>query len=507
MKKNPDSHFNKSYDIIEPQASIMIESLRSFGYSVQTAIADLVDNSISAKAKNIWLDFIWNGKDSHISIRDDGSGMTETQLVNAMRLGSQNPLQERESNDLGRFGLGLKTASFSQCRRLTVASLAENNSIVIRRWDLDHVAQVNEWQVLHSPSKDSEDKLFSLRSMSHGTIVLWENLDSIVGLASRDNQKAQDNFLEIIENVEHHLAIIFHRFLEKRNRLKIWINSRQIEPWDPFLSKCSSTQLLPKENLLFKEEKITIQPYVLPHHSKLDSQIYAKAEGLKGWNNQQGFYVYRNERLLVAGDWLGLGYRKDEYCKLARIQIDLPNSIDLDWSIDIKKSRAKPPISLRHDLKRIARLTRSKATEVYRHRGKRIIQEHAEKYMSPWNKKLRREKVFYSIDRDHPLVKEVLSLPVNYQPLICALLRLLEETIPIQLMWTDNLAEHHRHAHPFEEAPTEELIELVKQIYSALRKSGMTHLEACEQISKTEFLKDSSQLLNALPNSFFGEII
>jgi anti-sigma regulatory factor (Ser/Thr protein kinase) len=114
----------------------MIESLRAFGYSTQSAIADLIDNSISAGARNVWVTFLWDGDNSHVIVRDDGRGMDPAALRNAMRPGSRNPLEERDAGDLGRFGLGLKTASFSQCRRLTVASRTDGTPVEVRRWDL-----------------------------------------------------------------------------------------------------------------------------------------------------------------------------------------------------------------------------------------------------------------------------------------------------------------------------------------------------------------------------------
>lgn len=165
MSLNANDTPEATYDIAAPRASAMIESLRAFGYNLQTAIADLIDNSISAGARNVWLSFCWDGASSYISIRDDGHGMTEAQLISAMRLGSQSPLKKREANDLGRFGLGLKTASFSQCRRLTVASRSENHAVAVRRWDLDYVNQVDEWRLLRSPAEGSIQKLNDLEPM------------------------------------------------------------------------------------------------------------------------------------------------------------------------------------------------------------------------------------------------------------------------------------------------------------------------------------------------------
>jgi len=506
MSLNANDTPEATYDIAAPRASAMIESLRAFGYNLQTAIADLIDNSISAGARNVWLSFCWDGASSYISIRDDGHGMTEAQLISAMRPGSQSPLKKREANDLGRFGLGLKTASFSQCRRLTVASRSENHAVAIRRWDLDYVNQVDEWRLLRSPAEGSIQKLNDLGPMPYGTIVLWECLDRIVGEVKTDDQKAQDNFLETVEVVENHLAMVFHRFLEKHNRLKLWINHHSVKPWNPFLPDAQATQVLPLEPLTFKGETVRVQPYILPHHSKIDPDTYNNTAGLNGWNAQQGFYVYRNERLLVAGDWLSLGgYCKDEHCKLARIQVDLPNSMDSDWNIDIKKSRARPPALLKEDLKRIAKLTRHRASEIYRHRGKVIARENAEKYVFPWDKKLRRGKVFYAVNQEHPLVREALSLPENCQPVIRALLRLLEETVPVQQIWIDNSTEPEKQPQPFDGTPSEQVLEVMVEIYRALRKSGMTQEQARDRILTMEPFQHFETLVKTLSDQLILE--
>jgi Histidine kinase-, DNA gyrase B-, and HSP90-like ATPase len=487
-----------SYDMAEPRASSMVESLRSFGYNLQTAIADLIDNSISAGAKNVWLSFSWDGANSHVSLRDDGHGMTEIQLIDAMRLGSQNPIMEREPDDLGRFGLGLKTASFSQCRRLTVASRSENHQVAIRRWDLDYVNQVDEWRLLHFPAEGAAEKLNTLESMIHGTIVLWECLDRVVGETKQNDKKAQDDFLETVEIVENHLAMVFHRFLEKRDSLKIWLGQHRIEPWNPFLPDAQTTQSLPVELLSFKGKIVTVRPYILPHHSKITQDTHKTASGVNGWNAQQGFYVYRNERLLVAGDWLSLGYHKEEHYKLARIQVDLPNSMDSDWNIDVKKSRARPPVSLKAELKRIARLTRHRAAEIYRHRGKVLARENADKYVFPWDRKLRRGKVFYAVNQEHPLVEEVLNLPAIYQPAIRALLRLLEETVPVQQIWIDNSTEPEKQTQPFDGTPSEEVVEVIIQIYHALRKGGLTEEKARDRILMMEPFQHFEHLVKRL---------
>ena len=159
----------EEYDDCAPDASAMVESMRAYGYTLSTAIADLVDNSIAAKCKNVWLSFEWGGQNSWISVTDDGKGMSEKVLVNAMRLGSLSPLEERDPSDLGRFGLGLKTASFSQARRLTVISRTRSVQESIRRWDLDHLAQpeVKGWQLLRTLHRESGEA--SRRAQAPGT--------------------------------------------------------------------------------------------------------------------------------------------------------------------------------------------------------------------------------------------------------------------------------------------------------------------------------------------------
>ncbi|WP_240160372.1 ATP-binding protein [Pseudomonas bharatica] len=161
-----------------PKASAMVEALRGLGYNVQTALADIIDNSIAAGASEIRLEFHWAEDRSRISCLDNGSGMNAAEIDRAMRLGERSPLEERSPTDLGRFGMGLKTASFSQCRRLTVASLG-TDGLQVLRWDLDYLASSpdNGWHLLEGPAPGSEEHLNSLSNVKHGTLVLWEVLD------------------------------------------------------------------------------------------------------------------------------------------------------------------------------------------------------------------------------------------------------------------------------------------------------------------------------------------
>lgn len=332
------------YDIANPGATELFESLRAFGYDLSTAVADVIDNSITANSRNIWIDMHWAGRNSRIVIRDDGDGMSEAQLVDAMRPGSRSPVAHRDKDDLGRFGLGMKTASISQCRCLTVLTKAAGDEPVVRRWDLDYLASLesHEWRLLKGDSLLSKQDQALLDDQKSGTVLFWDRLDVLVGDVDADSDVAQRHFRERTEALRDHLAMTFHRFLKGRNALKIHLGDRPIEPWDPFLEDHDCVDRLTEEPFQFPDGEVVVKGFVLPHHSKLSSEEHASAAGPRGWNAHQGFYIYRNKRLLVAGDWLQLGMQKEEHFKLARIRIDLPNSADHAWQIDVKKSRARP---------------------------------------------------------------------------------------------------------------------------------------------------------------------
>ena len=234
-----DTTLSDYYDFVSAIAGAMIQSLRAFGYHFETSVADIIDNSIFAKAQKVWIDCVWDGEDSTISIRDDGQGMTESSLVEAMRPGSKNPLLERDEKDLGRFGLGLKTASFSQCRKLTVGSKTDGNSAVFRYWDLDYVNYCGEWRLVR-PNKENIPPVFSsLDNMPCGTIVLWEKIDRMTKGTEVSNKKHKDQFYFYLDTLRTHLGMIFHRYLSKPNGLKIILNNREIKPWDPFFKEQS----------------------------------------------------------------------------------------------------------------------------------------------------------------------------------------------------------------------------------------------------------------------------
>jgi hypothetical protein len=470
----------------EPEAFSMLETLRAVGYTTASAVADIIDNSISANAKNIWVDFEWKGVATWLSVRDDGSGMNDPELIQAMRPGSKNPLESRRPEDLGRFGMGLKTASFSQCRNLSVISKKQGEEAVYWSWDLDFVQQKRQWLLI----KRLPDETFLSRlNTASGTIVIWNDIDRIVGNMRLGEEKDFEKFLGLIHEVKRTTAMLFHRFIE-RGKVKLFFNGKAVEPWNPFLPEEPATQGFPEEAI--HDGKVRVKGYVLPHRSKLSEEKFAVAEGLLGWTQQQGFYVYRNERLLLAGDWLGQ-FRKEEHFKLARIQIDLPNTLDKEWQIDIKKSRTRLPFSVRDQLKAYAATVRAQAVEVYRHRGKTLRRSLNEIYQPVWQEKVFHGKRFYEINREHPSIKVFLQ---ESPEKVKQVFRLLEETVPIPLIALKENENPDSFKRPFEE-PDRDLNELAKTIYKSLRRVH-DESQAKAILLMTEPFSENPELIESL---------
>lgn len=490
-----------AFDPTPPHASAIVESLRAFGYDLPTALADLVDNSIAAEARHIWLRFEWAGDASTISVADDGHGMSAEELVEAMRLGTKGPLADRAPHDLGRFGLGLKTASLSQCRRLTVRSRRIGGSLETRCWDLAVIAETDAWRLLRSGDAASEPHLAPLADRPQGTIVLWQNLDRLTRGQETQNARHQQRFLDRIDGVRRHLGLVFHRLMTGPEAVQIFINGRPVEPWDPFLEDHHATHRLPVDPLRLGNVRVPVRAYVLPHVSKLSKAEHEAGAGPRGWLAHQGFYVYRRNRLLVAGDWLGFGWTKDEHLKLARIAIDLPNTLDHEWQINVTKSRATPPAALRDDLTRIAERTRAEAKNVYTHRGSRLTGPAASSgFVHLWTAVAKHDRVFYRINPEHPLVERVMASSAD-QPALRALISLLQETIPLQHISIAAAECPGSQPEPFEASPESEVTEAMHQLYQLFRAAGHSPEEAKRRLSSHSPFDRFPSLVAALDSS------
>lgn len=455
-----------------PEAASMIETFRAIGYSLETAIADIIDNSISAQAKNIHINRIWRGGKSIITIKDDGIGMNSEEIIQAMRPGAQNPLTDRPETDLGRFGLGLKTASFSQCRKLSVLSKRKDCSPAFWSWDLDYVAQSHKWELLRWIPEEFPHELDNQQT---GTLVVWTDLDRILPLQTAEtDENAKRKFSDALNKVKEHIAMVFHRFIEEK-LIKVFWCGHEIEAWNPFCFDENKTQPQPTDTI---NGGIKMKGYVLPHKNNFSSeQAYKKAEGIKGYPAMQGFYVYRGKRLLLAGDWLGL-FRKEEHYKLVRIQIDLPNSLDSDWQIDIKKSKAYPPIVCREQLESYAKSVRSKGTEVYRHRGKVLKQRAGQTFQPLWEEKKKDNKWSFVVNREHMMIQDLKKL-AEEQPAqaIETLLKFLEEAIPTKTIYINEARSEDTQKTPFSDIDTD----IVKQTLTLMFTNQITQGKTPEQ--------------------------
>ena len=494
------------YEEVAPDPSAMIESLRAYGYTLSTAIADLIDNSIAAHASTVWIQMRWDGADSWISIADDGNGMDEVTLRDAMRLGSTSPLLQRDEDDLGRFGLGLKTASLSQCRRLTVRSRPDGNSDWTRRWDLDHLANPDTtgWHLLMSCADGSQERLSLPVDAQSGTVVLWEQLDRLVGDAEPDDERMKEHWFELAAELEEHLSMVFHRFLEARandGRLKILINGREISPWNPFYQAHPATEKVGEQSLQRLsgvDGTVHFTGFVLPHKDKLGDQLHRDLRGPKGWNAQQGFYLYRNRRLIVSGSWLGLeSWTQEEHYKLARIQLDIPNSMDHLWQLDVKKSSASPPPRLRKELTGLAQSVRRRAREVFAFRAKYGPRaQRRQETDRPWKSVKMAGGRTYRIDRQHELIRAVAKkVKQTAGREFETALRILEETVPVEQIWLDKAEHPEDFNQPFYGTGGSELRDIIETFYRLLRRNrAKSHEDAIAILGNSqEFTSDEAQ--------------
>lgn len=462
---------------VNPDLSNFVKSLRDIGYSYEIAVADIVDNSITAKAEEIKI-FTIAEPNIIFAMLDDGIGMTNNELIEAMRLASKNPDDTRDKNDLGRFGLGLKTASFSQCRKLTVVSKKSGN-ISAKQWDLDYISAKNEW-LLISLSDYNKLPLFNkLNEQNSGTLVVWEQIDRIQKKDYTDN----------IEKLRNHLSLVFHRFLDgsaRFEKLNISINDNLIKPFNPFNEEHPATQCISQEKTKLYNSEISITPYILPHHSKLSQQEYERYSTEDGYTKSQGFYLYRANRLLIYGTWWGMHKAIDAH-KLVRVKIDIPNNQDKYWGIDIKKSTARPTNEIRDDLKRIICLITEKGSRPYTGRGRKIQDNSIIKFwqLIPVNNDFR-----FVLNPLHPIYKHLLlMLRDDEKELLDLYLKGLQAYLPLEAIQ----AELQQTPHKIKQESTLSQNDVAK-LAIKLKAAGLSE-EYIDSLLKTEIFKNNKELL------------
>jgi hypothetical protein len=467
-----------------PHAAMLIESLRDVGYSLESALADIIDNAITAGATTVSL-FVDTASDSpRIAILDDGCGMTETQLQDAMRPGSRSPLESREGGDLGRFGLGLKTASFSQCRRLTVVT-RHAGKMSAARWDLDYVSRVNDWllEIPYEPSSISWADALG----ANGTLVLWEHLDR---LTENDSTKeARQHLVRRLDEAADHLELVFHRFLAGERgvrKINILLNNRALVAFDPFHSTHVATIPEPVERIRVRGHDVIVQAFTLPHHKKVSAADWERYAGRAGYTRNQGFYVYRGKRLIIHATWFGLA-RQLELTKLARVRIDMPNELDDDWKIDVRKSSAHPPRHVRNRLRGIIEAIGAGSKRLYTTRGRRLLDDSR---IPVWQRLQDKNEIRYRLNPDHPVItKFTEGLPEAMKQDFRGILELAGAGLPIDSLFADIGSQPERVAgRPMSD---DTLCNAIEATFRHLVKSGMSAADIIEMLRATEPFRSS----------------
>lgn len=483
------------YQIVKPNPEDLLESVRSFGYSLETAIADLIDNSISAKSSIVKIDFVYRGNDSYVRIFDNGIGMTESALLDAMRLGSNNPNKIRDKEDLGRFGLGMKTASFSQCKRLTVVTKNKNSKVSIACWDLDFIALKKEWCLICDfASSASQRNVNEKFCNSTGTIILWEKLDRILEDIKSGNDS--DHFNRKIEKVKIHIGLVFHKLIEKQ-KLTIYINDTKIESINPFvISEKIDSLELQEEVLTIRKHPIVIQPFILPHESKYLESNNTNRDLIKGFNAHQGLYIYRNDRLIIYGGWLDLDLKEKESQRLCRISICIDNSLDKEWQIEVQKSKAKIPDIIRKEVKIICQKSIDRAIKVYSFRGLYLKRSRRVNDLEfTWMTKLKNGKKEYELNKNHFLYKKIKELMAEHSSFFEKYIEIIEQSLPVGMIIND-FSDHNL---MIKDLNTES-IKNTKLIYESLLKGllddGMSEYDAICHLNKFDLFQNISK--NAL---------
>jgi len=454
---------------LPPLAPVLLESMRAIGYSFESALADIIDNSISADAKTVQIRFLPYG-DPYVAVLDDGHGMPPEALVEAMRHGSKDPRLLRASSDLGRFGLGLKTASLSQCRRLTVVT-KRDEIISARRWDLDLVEERQDW--ILTGIRDSElismPHFSELRERDSGTLVLWQVFDRLAAGESSIETALGDR----IDRARDHLSLVFHRYLSsgtaRKPGLSISINGNTLIPQDPFLTSNPATQALPEESFTIDGQRVSVAPYILPHISRLSAENLTLAGGEDGLRRNQGFYVYRNRRLINWGSWFRL-IRQEEMTKLARVRVDVPNALDHLWTLDVKKSAAFPPEAVRNNLKITVERICEGSRRVYTFRGRRA---NSDDVVHLWDRSVVRGGVVYAINREHPLITALESLMSDSGlSLFQKFLQSTERTFPFDALYADMASERRPHLNETDQGAREELYDLAVRLLDVIGRES-----------------------------------
>lgn len=444
-------------NLVERQfpAKALLTGLRAIGYSFSTAVADIIDNSVSALATEVRIFADPLVDEPYFCFLDNGCGMSGKELDNAMLPGSDRDGKEDGETELGRFGLGLKSASLSQCRVFTVVS-KKFGKLRAMSFNLDIIEKENKLLLIQLSDSEIDElpQIERLKEFETGTLVIWTNFDKIEGAA----KNFEESFRAAVAESKKHVEFVFHRFY---NQIQIYYNNRRIERRDPFLLDSVGRQQTGRTtNINVDGSTITVIPYTLPFANTLTAEEKALLGNPKSIYDEQGFYLYRNKRLISWGSWMRMGIRS-ELNKLARIQIDIPSSLDSVWTLDVKKSSAKIPDKIKERIRMALEdsITRSRRTTKFPGTKEQSAG------FKVWERINEHEgKVKYQINRNTPALitlKEVLG--ENEKNLLEIVLSQIECYLPKYSITNDNM-DALNIVNSGEGAEEERLIEEIDQI-------------------------------------------
>lgn len=415
-----------------PRPKAHIKTLMKIGYDFCTAISDIIDNSVSATASTIKI-FSPPGMSSpYLTIVDDGHGMNEHELISNMIIGCKDPSSEREGTDLGRFGSGMKTASFSQARKLTVLSKTSNTKITGASWDIDRIINEDAWclEQLNTDDIAFLEKQGMVHLGVQGTQIIWQKLTCCQNDSHSLNYDAQ--IASLLTEADNHIGLHFHKFMKGSEKTSFYINNKPIESTDPFMSLVSGYQEGRSEKFRCKGGYIEIKTHVLPSFNRMGRSEISSLGGAAEIAQKQGLYIYRNKRLIHAGGWLDLS-KHHQLSALARVEINIPSSLDDEWATDVKKATLQLPPRVKRDLKKYLSDPIVRSRRVHTARGRRSEANSFWKICENEDE----HTISYEIHPQNQNLADLINkLPTNLRPTLSAYLMHLSNELPIQHIYT-----------------------------------------------------------------------
>jgi hypothetical protein len=411
-----------SFEEVVPNPEYLIKSIAEQGYSLETSLADLIDNSITADARHIEVLINTDIEPFKLFIADDGDGMDKETLKVSMRFPSSFLENIRDKNDLGRFGLGLKTASFAQTRKFTVLSKKKGTQEYCgRTWDVDYLKSTGKWQIIINDKAEIEGLLQMYNYLSHNfnsrpdgfeanTIVIWHSLYKFEEYVNEDEDRKTTIKHQISEVTTEYLSLVFHRFLEKKvNPLFIKVNHRIVEPFNPFPIDQADFRSIENKQRSLGDDVVKLEGFVLPSRSIDESKEYGSiwSTKSKGLMDLEGIYIYRANRIIVFGGWNEI-IRKSPILRLARLKVEVGNKVDHLFHLNVAKSQIIIPFNLQRAFLRYIVELKTEAEKEYYNRGVRqFAKKGSGEKVSLFEKKATSKGMLLEVNSQFPLLNSL----------------------------------------------------------------------------------------------------